>query len=215
MVRGRRAVGDRPRRRVLFAPTWRNSMMGAKTGDGPERSLRVDLASSEFGRNWFALLNDPRLHEIAERHDLELAFLPHPNFRDKIPQGILSDRVTLMTSVPDMTELLLSAALVVTDYSSIFFDAAVAGADVSYFQFDRDEFLGGGHTYVPGYWSYEDHGFGPIAFDVDGMVDLLRRQLDPAETAQFDLYRERVDATLPGLDGNAAARVLEAVLDMG
>ncbi|MGO1265024.1 MAG: bifunctional glycosyltransferase/CDP-glycerol:glycerophosphate glycerophosphotransferase [Microbacterium gubbeenense] len=215
IVRGRRAAEGTPRRLVLFAPTWRNNMMGAKTGDGPERAMSVDLESSEFGQNWFGLLRDPRLCALAERFDLDIAFLPHPNFRDKTPADLLPEHVTLMTTVPDMTELLLSSALVVTDYSSIFFDAAIAGADISYFQFDRDVFLSGGHTYVPGYWSYEEHGFGPVATDVDGMIDVLTGQLDPERSAEFDAYRERLDRTLPYLDGLASDRVLQEILGLG
>lgn len=214
MVRGKRAAEGRPRRLVLLAPTWRHNMEKntAPTADG--RPFSVDFASSEYARNWFGLLNDPRLHAIADEHDLELAFLPHPNFRNKIPDGLLSDRVRMMRSVPDMTELLLQAKVVVTDYSSIFFDAAIAGADISYFQFDRDDYLHGGHIYVPGYWSYEKHGFGPVALDVDGMIDVLAAQLDPERTAEFDEYRARVTRTLPNLDGDASSRVLQEILDL-
>lgn len=189
--------------------------MGPRIGDGPERSLSVDLETSVFGRNWFGLVNDPRLHAEAKRHGLELVFLPHPNFRDKIPVNVIAEHVRLMTSVSDMTDLLLSSALVVTDYSSIFFDAAVAGADISYFQFDRDEFLSGGHTYVPGYWSYEENGFGPIGADIDTMVELIASQLDPERVADFETYRERVARTLPMLDGGSSARVLDEITQLG
>ncbi|MBL3687812.1 glycosyltransferase [Leucobacter zeae] len=196
------------RRTVLFAPTWRKNMTDANN------KLSVDLAASEFGRNWFGLLNDPRLHALAERFALDLAFLPHPNFREGIPDGLLSERVTLMTEVEDMTELMVASRLVVTDYSSIFFDAAVAGADIAYFQFDADSYLTGAHTYVPGDWDYGAHGFGPVAGDVDAMIEVLARQLDPAHSSEFDVYRDRVRRTMPNLDGRASSRVLEAILSL-
>ena len=206
IVEQRAASAGTRRRTVLFAPTWRKNMTDKRN------KLSVDLASSEFGRNWFGLLNDQRLHRLAERFDLDLVFLPHPNFREGIPDGLLSERVTLMTEVEDMTTLMVSSQIVVTDYSSIFFDAAVAGADIGYFQFDSDSYLNGAHTYVPGEWNYRAHGFGPVAEDVDSMIDVLTRQLDPASSGDFDVYRERVRRTMPNLDGKASERVLAEIL---
>ena len=201
LVRLRHANGDAARRQVIFAPTWRKSLT-----DSSNR-LIYDLESTEFGVQWFGLLRDERLRDLARLHDVELLLMPHPHFRSGMGEQHLPSWVSLVPAHSDQAALLVRANCVVTDYSSIFFDAAVAGAHIAYFQFDSETYLHGAHTYTPGEWDYEAHGFGPIAHDIDAMVSLLASLLDPAAAAEFASYRERVSDTLPLLDGNACARV--------
>jgi hypothetical protein len=197
---------------VLFAPTWRNTMLGRKTGQGELRAFIEPFEQTEFARNWLALINDPLLAEIAERTGTRLVFLPHPNFRKQIDSKLMGPGVELMTAVDDVHELLTRCRSVVTDYSSIFFEAALAGADVSYFQFDHDTFLKGGHTYVPGYWSYPEHGLGPIGITAPEVVDILRRQLtDDGYTTERDFYTARLNRTLPMVDGRSVERITAEV----
>ncbi|KHK99466.1 hypothetical protein LK09_02115 [Microbacterium mangrovi] len=197
---------------VLFAPTWRHTMLARKTGQGELRAFVEPFEQTEFARNWLGLINDPALAEIAKQTGTRLVFLPHPNFRTQIDPGLMAPGVELMTSVDDVHELLTRCRSVVTDYSSIFFEAALAGADVSYFQFDHDTFLNGGHTYVPGYWSYPEHGLGPIGYTGDELVDILRRQLTgDGYAADREFFAARLKRTLPMVDGHSVERITAEV----
>ncbi|QAY60631.1 glycosyltransferase [Microbacterium protaetiae] len=200
---------------VLFAPTWRHKLLADKTAQGELRKLRVPFEDTEFAQNWLALINSPELAELARVTGTRLVFLPHPNFRKQIDPALMGPDVELMTSVNDVHELLTRCRCVVTDYSSIFFEAALAGADVSYFQFDRDDFLHGGHTYVPGYWTYEDHGLGPIALTPLDAVDVLRRQLtSDSYDAERAFFGDRLRRTLPLVDGHSCERIAQRVKDL-
>ncbi|HKT55929.1 MAG TPA: glycosyltransferase [Microbacterium sp.] len=197
---------------VLFAPTWRHSMLADKAAHGEMRSFLEPFEQTEFARNWLALINDPGLSEIARQAGARLVFLPHPNFRTQIDPKLMAPGVELMTSVDDVHELLTRCRSVVTDYSSIFFEAALAGADVSYFQFDFEAFLKGGHTYVPGYWSYDEHGLGPVGLTAPDLVDILRRQLTGDDyAAEREFYAARLKRTLPMVDGHSAERIIAEV----
>ena len=103
------------------------------------------------------------------------------------------------------------ARVTVTDYSSIFFDAALAGSHIVYFQFDREEFLDGSHTYLPGYWDYDTHGFGPVATDLDDAARLTADGFGAGNAPWPDRYRERIERTLPLADGKAAERITELI----
>jgi CDP-glycerol glycerophosphotransferase (TagB/SpsB family) len=101
----------------------------------------------------------------------------------------------------------------VTDYSSVAFNVAYLDRPVVYFQFDRDEMLGGLHVGRQGYFDYARDGFGPVAEDAAAaeaaIVDAIRRGPVPGDT-----YQERIDRTFPDRDGQACARVVQAVEEL-
>ncbi|RAE40652.1 hypothetical protein DN540_40030, partial [Burkholderia multivorans] len=69
--------------------------------------------------------------------------------------------------------MLVEASVLVTDLSSVAFDAAFIDRPVVYFQFDTESIYGGGHTTKPGYFSFENGGFGPVVSTVAEAVDAI------------------------------------------
>ena len=63
--------------------------------------------------------------------------------------------------------MLKESSMLITDYSSVFFDVAYMHKPIIYYQFDRDAFRQG--HYQEGYFSYDD-GFGPVAFDTESLL---------------------------------------------
>jgi len=196
---------------VLIAPTWRNSLFLPKPSFAARRKLRDPFLQTDYGRNWMGLLRHPALKRLADEQGARIVYLPHPNFRDNTPDVSYPDHVTVIESTPDLHDLMASARVTVTDYSSIFFDAALGGSRIVYFQFDQEAFLNGSHTYLPGYWDYDKHGFGPVTTQLD---DAARLTADAygADGAQWPaVYQERISRTLPLTDGNAAKRITELI----
>ncbi|MBB2894475.1 CDP-glycerol glycerophosphotransferase family protein [Flexivirga oryzae] len=196
---------------VLIAPTWRNSLFLPKPSFAARRRLRDPFLQTEYGRNWMGLLRHPALQRLVDEENARIVYLPHPNFRGNTPDVTYPDHVTVIDSTPDLHDLMASARVTVTDYSSIFFDAALAGSRIVYFQFDRAEFLSGSHTYLPGYWDYDEHGFGPVATDLDGAARLTADAYSAQGTQWPQLYRERIERTLPLADGDSARRITELI----
>ena len=117
----------------------------------------------------------------------------------------------LSYDVPDVQRHFARAAVLVTDYSSIAFNAAYIERPVVYFQFDADKVLGGGHVGKKGYFSYERDGFGPVATTLSeaeqAIVATVRAGRRPTET-----YQRRIDATFPERDGRCSKRVADAII---
>ena len=196
---------------VLIAPTWRNNLFLPKASFAARRKLRDPFLKTEYGRNWMGLLSHPALKRLAEEQGAQIIYLPHPNFRGNTPGVTYPDHVTVIDSTPDLHDLIASAKVTVTDYSSIFFDAALAGSRVAYFQFDREAFLSGSHTYLPGYWDYEQHGFGPVATELEEAARLTAEAYDTQGSAWPDLYQDRITRTLPLADGKSAGRITQLI----
>lgn len=105
---------------------------------------------------------------------------------------------------------LASAALFVTDYTSVAFDMAFLRRAIVYFQFDREEFYAGGHNWRPGYFDYDRDGFGRVAFNltdaVGAAIDLIERGGEPTSD-----YLSRMVQAMPGADELACRRVFASI----
>lgn len=196
---------------VLVAPTWRDSLFLPKASFAARRKLRDPFLETDYGRNWMGLLTHPALKQLADEENAEIVYLPHPNFRGNTPEVTYPDHVTVIDSTPDIHELMARARVTVTDYSSIFFDAALAGSRIVYFQFDQETFLNGSHSYLPGYWDYDVHGFGPISTQLDDAAKLTNEAYTAQGGQWPQLFADRIARTLPLADGKSADRITELI----
>jgi CDP-glycerol glycerophosphotransferase (TagB/SpsB family) len=211
-----RAVGKQfpPDKRdlILITPTWRHWLLPPLVKGSQRRTLAGDFLDSEFAREWLALLRSTQLQHVAREQGLTLGFLPHPNLHDVLHELALPAWVQPLSYQDNsVQELFARAAVLVTDYSSIAFNAAYIERPVVYFQFDADRVLGGGHVGQRGYFSYERDGFGPVTATVAeaeaAIVQTVRAGRSPGS-----VYQERIDATFPDRDGRCCRRVTEAII---
>lgn len=105
--------------------------------------------------------------------------------------------------------------MVITEYSSVAFDAAYILRTVVYYQFDRDSmFAGSAHTWGNQYFEHNEDGFGPVC---TSPIDLTRALMGLAEHG-FQTpgeFQERARRTFPQRDGQCCARVTAAVEALG
>lgn len=207
-----RSLGPKDRDLILVAPTWREWLQSPRTSFGDHRrKLRDDFGESEYARCWLGLLRSPDLADLARDHGLRIGFLPHPNLQPLLPALDLPAHVEpLSFDGGGAQRLFASAATLVTDYSSMAFNAACVDRPVVYFQFDREVVQRGGHLGRAGYFDYDRDGFGPvtrtIADTVAAIDEIAGRGGTPASQ-----YQERIDATFVMRDGRCCERVTAAI----
>lgn len=197
---------------VLVTPTWRQWLVHNLDVGSQRRELGQKVLDSDFVHQWMELVASPDLAEACRRHGVTLGFLPHPNLQALLPQLDLPDHVLALSyDDGDVQELFARTRVLVTDYSSIAFNAAYLGTPVVYFQFDEDLVLTGGHVGRRGYFDYRRDGFGPVTETAAGSVAAIAAALDhgPEPAAP---YGERIASTFPQRDGRCCERVVEAVL---
>ncbi|MBE6466951.1 CDP-glycerol glycerophosphotransferase family protein [Denitrobacterium detoxificans] len=197
---------------LLIAPTWRKSLVGGSKSISSARDLKDGFFESDYAINWGSLMGSEELRQFAERNGLEIVFCPHPNMRQVInderftkPEWITIDENA------KYQDLLKKTAVLFTDYSSLAFDAAIAGSAVYYFQFDAADFFSGSHSYKKGYFDYRTDGFGPVFDDLEE----LKQHLASSESICPDavMYSERVSNTFT-LDTNASERTYQAIASL-
>ena len=175
--------GNNPSGEILVMPTWR----GSNYPQGEQ------FRETAFYRHFQSLLENPRLMALLEERDMKLIFYPHIELQKELDKfRSPSERVVLAGWQDyDVQTLLMRCDLLITDYSSVFFDLGYMEKPVIYYQFDKEEFLK--YHYQKGYFSYEDHGFGPVVTTEEELADAV------AECAANDFrldekYRRRLDA---------------------
>lgn len=107
---------------VLYAPTWRDNSFGVS---GYTLELQVDFY------RWRSYLGD----------DYVVLFKPHYLISNHyhVPAD-LTDFVFLMNANADINDAYLMTDVLVTDYSSVFFDFAVLGRPIYFYMYDFDEY---------------------------------------------------------------------------
>jgi hypothetical protein len=197
---------------ILIAPTWRNWLVAPLATGSQRRELAADFADSEFAQQWRSVLCSSDLRELAERTGLQIATLLHPNLqavRDEL--ALPPDVTTFSFEGRDVRELFARSRVLVTDYSSMAFNAAYIDRPVVYFQFDHEQMFGGAHVGRGGYFKYERDGFGPVTFEASAAVaairEIVERGPEPAEQ-----YCRRIAEAFPKRDGRCSERVFQAIV---
>ncbi|WP_017933209.1 bifunctional glycosyltransferase/CDP-glycerol:glycerophosphate glycerophosphotransferase [Nocardioides sp. Iso805N] len=209
------AVGRETAQRdlVLVAPTWRFWLIPPQATEHQRREgVEAGFLDSEFVRRWTDFLSSPELAAACRRHGLRIGFLPHPNLQQALPLLSLPDHVeALRFEGTDVRRLVARSALLVTDYSSMAFNAAYIDRPVLYYQFDAERVLSGDHVGDRGYFDYERDGFGPVVVSPEQAVAAAVAQLD-AGVDPAPEYAARNAATFPVRDGGCCERVTQAIL---
>ena len=177
------------RRFVLYAPTWRDHRaVGAWRFD---LDLNLDLQAVSA-----ALAPDQVL--LIKAHHLVAA---------GIDPAALPANVLDVSHLEDITELCALADVLVTDYSSVFFDFAVTGRPILFYCYDLDFYA----SQVRGFYLDMERDLpGPVARTTAELLALLA-DLPAVVAGHADRYRAFRDSHCALADGRAARRVVEAV----
>lgn len=120
-------------REILVMPTWRKWLQNIN-----DESFK----KSDFFVNYVKLLSDQRLIKYCKTHKFKINLYLHP---------IIGKHVRLFKDLPDVVnivtsgerninELLMSARVLVTDYSSVAWDFAYMKKPIAFFHFDIEEY---------------------------------------------------------------------------
>lgn len=188
---------------VLFMPTWLQSMKDV--------SVRV-FTNSDYYRGIMALLNDEALETLLEKHGKTLMFAPHHEVLPYLGcfHSSLSRVRFLDAGNRNVQQLLIDADVLITDFSSVFYDFAYQHKPLIYYQFDEEEYRR--VQYQQGYFDFRRDGFGPVVTTVPEVVRELGAAL---EFGMQENYASRLDRFFPIRDQNNCRRNYEAILALG
>jgi CDP-glycerol glycerophosphotransferase (TagB/SpsB family) len=196
---------------LLVAPTWRKYLFKPSAASGGWSKSEENLTNLYF-QQWHALLSSTRFQELAARLGCRIVLVMHPRMRKlNCGFGELRDvQVFQWGQGNGIQDLLCRAAVAITDYSSLVFDAALAGADIIYYQFDNDTFFSGAHSCRRGFFDYQRNGLGSVCAGLPEVEAALHRIAEHGVGAN-PLFEERKKAFFAHRDGRNCERLLAVV----
>lgn len=180
---------DPSKKLLLYAPTWRDNKYENGVGYVQDVMIDFDLLQRELADEWVVL------------------FRPHYFIANSFDFSAYEGFVANAAAVPDINELYCIADVLMTDYSSVFFDYACTKRPLLFYMPDLDEYENSIHGF---YIDPRTDLPGRICSATQEVVGALQ-DID----SHFDTYGEQYAAFqerfCPHEDGRAAQRVVDAV----
>lgn len=170
---------------ILYAPTWRDDQFYQKGKYKFDLELDLNKLKRELGDEFVVIL---RMHYlVAENFDLS----PYKGFAFDF------------SNYEDIRELYLISDLLITDYSSVFFDYGNLKRPIIFFVYDietyRDKLRGF-------YFDFEEKAPGPLVKTTDEVIECIH-----SGNVTSQKFNDFYDKFCYLEDGNASARVVKEV----
>lgn len=192
------------KRQVLIMPTWRKWL------ESDVDASEMKMLESRYFQCWCGLLRNKKLAVLSEKYGVKFIFYPHYEVQKYIHRFETASQNIILADFEhyDVQQLLKESMLLITDYSSVFFDFAYMQKPVLYYQFDEDEFRV--HHYAQGYFDYRRDGFGEVVTDEAALLDLLERYLADDCHMQTE-YQRRIEGFFPLHDDKNCERIYQEI----
>ncbi|WP_322884739.1 CDP-glycerol glycerophosphotransferase family protein [Sinorhizobium medicae] len=191
---------------VMIMPTWRKYLLGQQSRYDGTRPAIAGFETSKFAQAWSEFLSSEKLIRTFNDSGKQPVLLLHPSLEAYHQWFVDNTKVNVvrLSDVDSVQSLVRSAALLITDYSSISFDVALLDRPVVYYQFDKEDMFSGNHTTRPGHFSYERDGFGPVVETLPEAIDAV---LDALNDEEPPIFRNRRLLQFPHRDGKNCERI--------
>jgi len=187
-IRAKLGFENDDRKLILYAPTWRDNQHSSGSGYTYRCEADFDLLRQMLGDGYAILF---RAH-----------YLVASSFDFSMYDGFVYD----VSDVDDINELYIVSDMLITDYSSVFFDYAILQRPIFFYMYDLEEY----RDDVRGFYLGLDELPGKI---VTGICELAEEIKKADILWQPDERYEDFNMRFNYLnDGNAAERFVERVL---
>lgn len=175
---------------ILFAPTY--------------RGRKVEDASYDFTQVNFAKILQklgPQYAIITKWHP---AILNNGSFEKFRHQTVNCEQVLDLTSIADITTLLVACDILITDYSSLIFEWGLLNKPIIYYAYDLEEYEASRGIYFP----FDEYVYGNV---VKTEVELVKAIQNPGS---FEKERTKfLSKFMAAIDGSSCERILKTVFD--
>jgi CDP-glycerol glycerophosphotransferase (TagB/SpsB family) len=188
-------TNENVKKQIVIMPTWRNYITNEKA-----------LLDSEYFKRFNSLINNEKLIEYAQNNGYEIVFKPHPELTQYLDLFDKSDYVQFDRD-KKYQDIFNESSLLITDYSSIFFDFSYLKKPLIYYQYVNDYH----YDTLNGYFKYETMGFGPIMDNEEDLICKIIFYIDNGCVME-EIYKKRIENIFKYNDHNNSKRCYEWIL---
>jgi len=187
------------KKQILLMPTWRSWLQ------------YEDFISSEFYHKYVDLLKCKSLHKLIEDNNLTLVFYPHYEVQKYVSEfkkiHFPSNLIIAEKKEFDVQQLLIESSLLITDYSSVYFDFVYMEKPVLYYQFDEVRYRK--EQYQDGYYDYHN-GLGEWTDNEEQLILKIKEYIHH----DFEIsskFRSKTDEFFPIRDNKNCERIYNEI----
>lgn len=177
------SIKNNAKKQILIMPTWRYFLRNLSD---------AEFIKSDYYKNFYEILTDKNLNNALSKHGYEIILYLHyelQKFSHLFKTDLQNVKIADFKNY-GVRELLTESSLLVTDYSSVFFDFAYMRKPILYFWFDEEKFFA--TQYDKGYFDCRKDGFGRVVKTKDEVVNFLINKLENG-MKNDEVYSERAD----------------------
>ncbi|WP_281677007.1 bifunctional glycosyltransferase family 2 protein/CDP-glycerol:glycerophosphate glycerophosphotransferase [Eggerthia catenaformis] len=177
------------KRTILYAPTWRDDEYYGNGSYKFQIKLNLEMMKKELGDEYVVILRT------------------HYYIADNIDLTGLEDFAYNLSKYDDVTEIYLMSDILITDYSSVFFDYAGLRRPMLFFTYDLDKY----RDILRGFYiDMEKELPGPLVYTTEEVINRIKSidEMNKEYASRYDAFYERFCCWE---DGYAAKRVVDAV----
>ena len=171
---------------VLFAPTFRGN--GKKSGFYPENRFDFIKLYEHFKGEYVIII----------KHH------PFVNNRVEIPAEY-EGKIIDMSENEELNELLFVTDVLITDYSSVVFEASLLDIPMLFYSFDLQNYIATRGFY----YEYDSFVPGKIVYNMDSLIEAIEKK--DFESEKIDAFKHKF---FDELDGKAGQRVADLVVSL-
>jgi len=173
---------------VLFAPTFRGN--GKKSGFYPENRFDFIKLYEHFNGEYVIII----------KHH------PFVNNRVEIPAEY-EGKIIDMSENEELNELLFITDVLITDYSSVVFEASLLDIPMLFYSFDLQNYIATRGFY----YEYDSFVPGKIVYNMDSLIEAIENK--DFESEKIDAFKHKFFDELDGKAGQRVANLIVSLLD--
>lgn len=176
---------------ILYAPTWRDDEYYGNGAYKFQLKLNLEQMRKELGDEYVIILRT------------------HYYIADVLDLTGLDGFAFNLSKYDDITEIYLMSDILITDYSSVFFDFANLKRPMLFYTYDLDKY----RDVLRGFYiNMEEELPGPLVFTTDEVIDTIKH-MDEITEKYADRYVTFYDKFCGWEDGHSSQRVVETVFE--
>ena len=173
---------------ILFAPTFRGN--GKKSGYYPENRFDFIKLYEHFKGEYVIII----------KHH------PFVNNRVEIPAEY-EGKIIDMYDNEELNELLFITDVLITDYSSVVFEASLLDIPMLFYSFDLQNYIATRGFY----YEYDSFVPGKIVYNMDSLIEAIDKK--DFESEKIDAFKHKFFDELDGKAGQRVANLIVSLLD--
>lgn len=182
-------ISGRNKKIILYAPTWRDNQHDADKGYVYDNPVDFDYIKEQLNNDYIILF---RAH-----------YLVADSFDFNEYEGFIYD----VSSYDDINDLYIVADLLITDYSSVFFDYAILGRPMIFYMYDMEEY----RDEMRGFYIDIEQLPGTIVKTEQELVVAVNEADSAVNNEMIAVFNNEYNKMN---DGHAAQRLVNAVIPM-